>query len=174
MNPVRTIVLVAAALSLVVSTAQAGAPDDMYRSYYCWMEGSQVVPPARDTRQGGGCFYLSETDVLTYTINLWEPLVGLEVEAHIHGPAAEGMNAPVVFTLPPADQFGWHGELGPLTAQQLHDLGCGLWYVDVHTTAYPDGEVRGQFKALISGGAPNPCLLPVEGTTWGAVKSLYR
>jgi hypothetical protein len=173
MNPVRIIVLVAAALSLVVSTAEAGAPDDMYTQYYGWLDGSQVVPPAPTGQRGGACIYLNpDTDILTYDINLWMPLVGIELEAHIHGPAAAGMNAPIVFSLPLGDHIS--GSLGPLDLQQLHDLGCGLWYVDMHTTAFPLGEVRAQVKGLIIGGAPNPCTLPTEGTTWGAVKSLYQ
>ena len=34
--------------------------------------------------------------------------------------------------------------LATLTSQQLLDLVSGLTYVNIHTTNYPAGEIRGQ------------------------------
>jgi hypothetical protein len=171
MNPLQRIVHVAFVLVLVSTTAQAA--ENVYTRYYCWLEGSQVVPPTGYGQAGGGCFFLNGDDVLSYQLSSWDDFVFV-TQVHIHGPAPEGMDAPVVFTIfdgfdPNGDFFG---TVGPLDLQQLHDLGCGLWYVDYHTVANPLGAVRGQIKALLN--APNPCTLPTGETTWGVVKSLYR
>ena len=45
-----------------------------------------------------------------------------------------------------------------LSAGQVNDLLAGLWYLNLHTDAFPDGEIRGQVVpepgtlALLAGG----------------------
>jgi len=51
----------------------------------------------------------------------------------------------------------------------VSDLTNGLYYVNIHTTTVPGGELRGQITATASN-----CTVPVEESTWGAVKSLYE
>jgi hypothetical protein len=34
-----------------------------------------------------------------------------------------------------------------LTDEQITQLQGGMWYFNVHTAEYPDGEIRGQVKA---------------------------
>lgn len=34
-----------------------------------------------------------------------------------------------------------------LTEQEFADLKAGLYYIDIHTARYPEGEIRGQLKA---------------------------
>jgi hypothetical protein len=55
--------------------------------------------------------------------------------------------------------------VGPLTAAQEADLNAGLNYVNVHTSVFPGGEIRGQIIRDVVGVAPS---------TWGAVKDLFR
>jgi hypothetical protein len=63
---------------------------------------------------------------------------------HIHGPAAAGAEAPVLFTLP-AGEFA---DLQlTLTSEQLSYLFDGRLYIDVHTQNNPGGEIRGQIPA---------------------------
>ena len=63
-----------------------------------------------------------------------------------HGPAVEGKNGPPVI---------WLAEKGAtvtspikgqatLTPEQAQQLTAGEWYVNVHTQANPNGEIRGQ------------------------------
>lgn len=52
-----------------------------------------------------------------------------------------------------------------VTAAQVADLMAGLWYVNLHTTSYPGGELRAQLE-----GAP----APAGRSTWGRIKKLYR
>jgi hypothetical protein len=50
----------------------------------------------------------------------------------------------VPFTGPLSSPFT--GE-ATLTAAQVNDLMAGKWYVNLHTAAYPGGEIRGQVNA---------------------------
>ena len=75
----------------------------------------------------------------------WSGLSGATTVAHFHGPALAVQNAGVQ-----VDFLGLGGGLNPsigttvITAAQGSDLLAGLWYVNVHSTAFPGGEIRGQ------------------------------
>ena len=71
-------------------------------------------------------------------------LTGAPTAVHLHGPAGKGAEAGVQVDL------GGDGFEVPiqgsaiLTAEQASQLLAGKWYVNMHTAAYPDGEIRGQ------------------------------
>ena len=69
------------------------------------------------------------------------------ISAHIHGPAPAGMNANpiVVLTATPATAGAVSGS-GTLNAQQVTDMKNGLTYINVHSTNYSGGEIRGQIQ----------------------------
>lgn len=69
------------------------------------------------------------------------------ISAHIHGPAPAGMNANfiVVLTASPSTAGAISGS-GTLTAQQVTDMKNGLTYINVHSTNYSGGEIRGQIQ----------------------------
>jgi hypothetical protein len=71
--------------------------------------------------------------------NLTSPVTAV----HIHGPAAPGAEAPVLFTLP-AGEFA-DFRLTP-TPEQLRMLGADQLYIDVHTQNNPGGEIRAQIS----------------------------
>ena len=72
--------------------------------------------------------------------------------SHIHGPAAPGVDASVISPL--INNLGTSGILvgtGILTESQEADLLAGLYYVNVHTSTYLGGEIRGQLTTTTSG-----------------------
>lgn len=88
-------------------------------------------------------------DPATSTIQVRLRFQGLgsnQTLAHIHGPAAAGANAGVLFDLGSQGSTSgfYSGQSFQLTPQQLQDLRNGLHYFNVHTQTFPGGEIRGQ------------------------------
>jgi hypothetical protein len=134
------------------------------QNFFGPIDALQEVPLNTSPATGLGCYsYDPGSGMLSYDIS-FSGLVGTETVAHFHGPAPPGINAGVQFPLPVGSPK--IGSVGPLTASQLSDLENGLWYVNIHTTVYPGGEIRGQVLA-------GSCTVAVEPSTWGKVKALY-
>jgi len=177
MSTLRSIVV--ALVLLAVSVGIVNASEQTASAYACVLSGDQVVPPVSQLPSvGNGYFGLTAANELAFQIDDCWGVLARAAQVHIHGPALPGENGLVLFLLTPDPQFsGFSGKVGPLNDQQLHDLNCGLWYVDIHTTQYPFdyfGEVRGRIRPLLGWHPENPCALTVQSATWGAVKSLYR
>lgn len=98
-----------------------------------------VAPP--NPSQGFGSFdsqYNPATGVLTCSLSL----VGTTAtEAHVHR-GMPGQNSTVLFTLTGSGSF--LSGSGTLDAAAAADLFGGGLYVDAHSAAFPQGEVRGQ------------------------------
>lgn len=77
-------------------------------------------------------------------------LTGPATSAHFHGPATAGRYADVAIWIStkgtPLPQ-SFEGE-ATLTDAQAADMLAGLWYVNIHTAAYPPGEIRGQLEPV--------------------------
>jgi hypothetical protein len=82
------------------------------------------------------------TSLLKWTLT-YSGLTGVPTAAHFHGPAIAGENAPPVV---PVDGNLASPIIGvtTLTAAQMSDVKAGKWYVNIHTAANPNGEIRGQ------------------------------
>ena len=159
----KTIFCLAFAFVLVFSlniTAVLAAPN---RNFTTHLTGDEEVPPAQTQAQGQAIFQLSK-DGTELTYKLIVANIENVNQAHIHlGP--EGANGPVVVWLypdapPPVLIPGrFSGVLasgtitaadlvGPLAGMTLQDLlnamEAGNTYVNVHTSQFPGGEIRGQ------------------------------
>ena len=71
--------------------------------------------------------------------------------AHFHGPAMPGQNAGVVVAINAPINAPLNTPLtspisgsATLTPSQVEEIMAGKWYVNLHTAANPNGEVRGQ------------------------------
>ncbi len=102
----------------------------------------------RDLKKGTGYFaavYRPSTKVLEYKLNL-VGLSGPVRQASLHGPARPDQNAVLVVSIDVpfyADRSTVNDGV-TLTEQQANEVLAGLWYVNVMTEKYPDGEIRGQ------------------------------
>jgi CHRD domain len=112
-------------------------------SYKADLKASSEVP-ANDSKGTGtlDAAYDTTSKKLTWTVT-YSGLTGPATAAHFHGPAAAGANAPPVVPLSGTLTSPIKGD-GTLTEAQLADLQAGRWYLNIHTTANKDGELRGQ------------------------------
>ena len=106
------------------------------------LSGAEEVPPVETGGTGSAnVTWNSETKALSWSID-FAGLSGPAAAAHFHGPADPGANAGPVITI---DDLESPSEgTATLTDEQAADLAAGKWYVNVHTEANPDGEIRGQ------------------------------
>jgi Cu/Zn superoxide dismutase len=132
------------------------------------LSGDQETPPVTTAASGTGIFALApDMSVLVYHIS-YSGLGSAEVGAHIHR-GARDVPGPIVFDLgePGSPKHGaW--DLAPT---DIDDLLAGLLYVNIHTSNYPGGEIRGQievpgscFVAELTGASETP---PNDVTTTG-------
>ncbi len=127
------------------------------------IDGLQEVPPNTSPAIGLGVFAVDTvTDVVSYRI-LHLGLTAPESAAHIHGFAPPGVSAGVLAPLPAGSMKCGTWAYAP--AQEAGIL-AGNTYVNIHTTAFPGGEIRGQIaESPIHGpfcfgdgvGTPCPC-----------------
>ncbi len=155
--------MIVAVLAIGVLTAVPTAGQQFLTAI---IDGSQPVPPTVSPGTGFGCVALNPDGTVSFNIT-FSGLLAPEIAAHFHGPAPAGMNAGVQIGLPPGSPKV--GTTITLTGGQQADLIAGLWYINIHSSLFPGGEIRGQVLT-----SPTPCeTVPVEETTWGKVKALY-
>jgi uncharacterized protein (DUF1800 family) len=115
---------------------------------------ANLTPQSGAQTQGSGSATLlldpsGTSAVLRYTFtNLTTPVNG----AHIHGPADPGQSGQILFDIdeaaPEADgSLVWDiVPVGATTVAQIVDaIRTGRTYLNIHTTRYPAGEIRGHF-----------------------------
>jgi hypothetical protein len=116
-------------------------------NYNVLLDGAQagVVTPATGTA------FLTLDDVAdTLFVSLtFSGLTTPTTNAHIHCCAAPGANAGVVIPFLPAGFItgttsGSFTATFSLTPELVDDIKSGLSYINIHTTAFPAGEIRGQ------------------------------
>jgi hypothetical protein len=148
-------ILFALALVLLAGTASA-------QNFTATIDALQETPPNASPATGSATLVLNTAaNTLSYNI-VYSGLTAAETAAHIHGFAAPGVPAGVLHPLPAANPK--IGVWNYMEAQEASIL-AGLTYINIHTTAFPGGEIRGQILREVVG---------VETGTWGKVKSLFN
>ena len=110
--------------------------------YKAELKGTNEVP-ATTSKATGSLTGTYDTATKKFTWKgSYTGLSGDATAAHFHGPAELGKNAGVAVPIP-AIKSPMDGS-ATLTDAQAADLAAGKWYVNVHTAANKDGEIRGQ------------------------------
>lgn len=111
------------------------------------LTGVQETPPNNSPGTGTATLLLSPDETTARVSLNFSGLTGTQTAAHIHGPGAPGVLAPVLFPLP-------NGNLSDFlispTATDVQNLKNGLLYINVHSNNYSNGEIRGQFGTTAS------------------------
>jgi hypothetical protein len=127
------------ALGAVVAFAGPAFADKMKAT----LDGKSEVPPNTSAATGTADIdFDAASKKLSWKLT-YSGLTGPATAAHFHGPAAAGANAGVKVAIPNAGTSPVEGS-ATLTDEQAADLVAGKYYVNVHTTANPGGEIRGQ------------------------------
>jgi hypothetical protein len=108
------------------------------------LNGGSEVPPVVTEASGTAEATLTNGNVLTWKLS-YAGLSGPVMGAHFHGPAISGQNAAVASPMTGSLSSPISGTV-TLTAGQTTDLLAGKWYVNLHTAANPNGEIRGQLN----------------------------
>ena len=87
------------------------------------------------------------TQRLDWTIT-YSGLTSKAVAAHVHGPQTPGGNAGVLFDLAPDVMKSPLVGSRVMNDGELEYLLTGRMYVNIHTTLYPAGELRGQIMRV--------------------------
>lgn len=152
-----------ALLTLSTLTFSSCEGDDLdqealYQNKTIVMNGAQEVPSVPATALGNiDAEYSKLTKTLFYTV-YWSNLTGPVAAMHIHGLADPGANAGIVQNIiaasnaiatPNATRYGTSGSFtGSMYVDGVvvkeDDLLAGKFYINIHTAAYPNGEIRGQ------------------------------
>ena len=107
------------------------------------LSGDQEVPPVKTSATGNGTITINDDKTVSGSVTT----SGINgVAAHIHN-GAPGKNGPVAVPLTKDGDNKW--TVGPgakLTDAQFADFKAGNLYVNVHSAAHKDGEIRGQLK----------------------------
>jgi hypothetical protein len=111
------------------------------------VNAQQEVPPSL-TSIGKGTVdatYNDATKLLSYTVT-YSNLAANSTAAHFHGPALPGANAGVQvgIAITTGTTSGTKSATATLTVTQEAQLLAGMWYFNIHNSAFPGGEIRGQ------------------------------
>ena len=130
----------AASLASQAATLSFGGP----------LSGAQEVP-ANSSPGTGSVLLVVNTSTREWTLTgSFQGLTGNASNAHIHGPAAIGVNAGVVVGLSftSGATSGTLGGSGTFTVPQYDALVNELYYVNLHSTTFGPGELRGQLLLI--------------------------
>lgn len=108
------------------------------------LDGVSESPPVDSPATATATVWFDkETGMVTWDV-YWSGLSGPPTAAHFHGPASKNNNADVQVDL---GGNGFHSPFrgsAALNEEQADQLLSGKWYINIHTAAHPDGEIRGQ------------------------------
>jgi hypothetical protein len=128
--------------------------------FHANLSGGQEAPPNASPGTGFADAVLdTSTNILSFTTT-WSGLTTPTVDGHIHR-APVGVSGPIIIPfagIPLGDTFGTYSNNFVLTAAQVTDLMAGLHYVNIHTTQFRPGEIRGQLLSV-----PEPSTYALSG-----------
>jgi hypothetical protein len=135
-------------LAIIMSAMMFSITAAAQQRFSVSLNGRQEVP-ANNSSGSGDCsiaLNVGETQV-TVTCN-YRNLSSNVVGAHIHDNGPVGVNGPIRFNFNASG--GTSGTIGPLTFSttpaNVADLRTNRWYVNIHTSNFAGGEIRGQVK----------------------------
>jgi hypothetical protein len=147
----------------------AGVASAQY-TFDATLSGLNEVPPNGSPGTGFGTVVLNAAQTQITVDESWSGLTAPATASHIHGPGAAGVTAGVLFGfsgVPAATAGAIPEQTFAITATQVGYLFAGTLYMNVHTSTFPGGEIRGQLILV-----PEPSTMAVAGV--GAALVTWR
>lgn len=170
----KILTLFAVVASLVGASAQGTF------QFIAYLNGQNEVPPNNSAGRGTAQITLVDNIFNIFVDIPAVPFGFIPIGAFIHGPAASGTTAPIIFDLGPprsrppflpfdpgGDEFVLNGIT--VSTSQISDLMAGLWYVNVTSSGFPGGVIRGQIQPV-----PEPSTFALLGLGVLTVPLLLR
>jgi hypothetical protein len=137
----RTPALVLAAALLIAFASPARAERVRLSAN---LDGVSELPPVESPGTATATVWFDkDTGTVSWDV-YWGGLSGPPTAAHFHGPASKTNRAGVQVDLGGNSFASPFRGSAPLTDEQAGQLLAGQWYINIHTDAHPDGEIRGQ------------------------------
>jgi len=164
------------ASACVVLDATGSTDPDGDTLTYSWTVDGLFTTSLDGAQDGGGARMGSGSGTVALTDNTlavdvtFSGLSAGVTAAHIHGPAAPGVNAAVLYPLNSITTLGVPagtirgtvtlaaGTGGFSITQQSEQLRDGKWYINIHNASFPGGEIRGQLLPTAQGARTTNCL----------------
>jgi hypothetical protein len=118
------------------------SPEVKYKAVLNATNEVAAVPVVSSGTGEANAVFNKDTKILTVTIT-YSGLNAALTAWHIHK-AVVGANGSVVFNFGTPQPSGFVFTTAALTTDQENDLTNTLYYVNLHTSSYPAGEIRGQ------------------------------
>jgi hypothetical protein len=123
--------------------------------------GTNEVPPNASPGTGSLTYTFDQSTSTSTWVVFFSNLVAPATAAHVHAPALPGSNAAVQIPLtviPAATSGSFSGTsitIPPIgTAAFANALLTGTAYANIHTSAFPGGEIRGQLSCHTTSSVP--------------------
>lgn len=138
---------------IALATASVALPANAGTMFTASLSGLEEVPPNLSRGYGFSSIWLNDTeDSIAVDLSFYDLTAGATA-AHIHGPANPGVNAGALFPFALGPLIGQTNGVVPqhmfaISPTQVNTLKSGQYYVNVHTSVFPGGEIRGQYNAI--------------------------
>jgi hypothetical protein len=149
------------AVALGVGTASA------QWTFQATLSGLNEVGPNASPATGFGTVVLNAAQTQITVDESWSGLTAPATASHIHGPGGAGTNAGVIFGfsgVPAATSGAIPEQIFAINATQVSYLFAGFMYMNVHSSTFPGGEIRGQLLLV-----PEPSTLALLGLGVGGI-----
>ena len=142
MNRLIELTFAGAAVAVIAASTVPARAEVL--SYKVELKGGSEVPPNHSKATGGVSVNYDPAEKKLSWTGSYSGLSGPVTVAHFHGPALAGKNAGIAVAIATGNLPASFEGSATLTDAQAADLAAGRWYLNLHTAAYPAGEIRGQ------------------------------
>ena len=138
-------------VSLALATALSAGVASAQSTFQAFLSGLGETPANASPGSGFGTLVLNAAQTQITADETWSGLLAAATASHIHGPGGAGTNAGVLFAfsgVPTATAGSIPQQVFAINATQVGYLFSGYLYMNVHTSSFPGGEIRGQLQLV--------------------------